>query len=449
MLRMRGLLIASIVLAALAGGIYWSNKHEEAEAKKPSAGEPPKILMLPSAELQKFEIRKIGVAPVIVDHISGQWQMTAPRPLATFLGPVGEVITALASVTADRLVEDKAEDLSELGLSSPALDIIATRKDGKTSELLIGEETPTGRSYFAKLAGDPRIFTISSSTRASFDKTWNDFRDKHLMTFDQNKVTGIEMNAKGEDFAFGKNNQNEWQIVKPGPMRADGGQFSDLISALSSATMETTGAEDEGKKAGEAFASGSLFAAAKVSDSSGTQELTIRKGKDQSYYAKSSVVAGAYKVPASLAEGLNKSESDFRNKKLFDFGWDNPIKIDVRDGANRAIYDRSGEKWFLAGKRMDTATMSDAIAKLRDTAATAFPDKGFTASVLDIAVTSSDGKRVETIDISKSGDGYIARRENEPGLYRLDAAVVAEFQKALSAVKPAAPQPSPANAKKK
>ncbi len=448
MLRIRGLLIAVVVLAAIGGGMYWSNKHQAAEANKPAAGAPPKILQVPTTELQKIEIRKSGSPVTIVDRQSGKWEMTAPEKLQTSAPDVGGMIEAFSDVTADRLVEDKAANLSQFGLANPALDVIASWKNGKTSELQFGDETPTGGTYYAKLAGDPRVFTVSNATRANFDKSWNDLRDKRLLTFDQSKVTGIELDAKGETFAFGKDNQNEWQIVKPQPMRADGGQFADLMGALSGASMEPSAAGDERTQVEAAYASGSPVVTAKVSDASGTQELMIRKGKDEGYYAKSSVLTGAYRVPSSLAEKLDKPVSDFRNKKLFDFGWDNPVKIDIRDGANRTIYVRSGETWFLAGRQMDAGTMSDLVEKLRDLSATGFPAKGFTASTLEISVTSKDGKREETVEISKSDDSYIARRVNEPSLYQLDASAITELQKALSAVKPAA-LPSATNAKKK
>ena len=69
-----------------------------------------------------------------------------------------------------------------------------------------------------------------------------------------------------------------------------------------------------------AFARATPVATAKVTDQSGTQELQVRKNKD-TYYAKSSAVEGAYKVDSTLGQALDKGLDDFRNKKLFDFGF--------------------------------------------------------------------------------------------------------------------------------
>ena len=122
-----------------------------------------------------------------------------------------------------------------------------------------------------------------------------DLRDKRLMTFDQDKISRVELTAKHQTIEFGRIGPNEWQILKPKPMRADGFQVEDLVRKISGANMDTTASDEDLKKAAEAFASGTPVAIAKVTDATGTQTLEVRKSKDV-YYAKSSVVEGVHKV---------------------------------------------------------------------------------------------------------------------------------------------------------
>ena len=61
-------------------------------------------------------------------------------------------------------------------------------------------------------------------------------------------------------------------------------------------------------------------------------------------------------------------------------------------------------------------------------------------------MTSNMGKRVEHVIISKQGNQYFAKREDEPSIYGVDSKAVEELQKAAADVKEAAP---PAPAKKK
>jgi hypothetical protein len=438
MLRMRGLVVALAVLVALAGGVYWSNKAKEAETKKPATDAPPKILAFPGNPIQKVEIHRPGGETTVFEK-RGAWVLTSPRPLAADQDAIMSIVAGLSDVNADRLIEAKPADLGTYGLAAPALDVAVTPKNGKVRRLLIGDEAPTGNGYYVKLADDPRVFTVASYTKTSVDKTEKDLRDKRLLTFDTGKLSRIEVAAKGPAFELGKNNQNEWQILKPKPMRADGGLVDELIGKLQDAKMDTSATEEDAKKASAAFAGAAPMATVKVTDAAGTQQLQVRKDKEHEYYARSSVLDGVYKLTPGVGSAFDKSVEDFRAKKLFDFGWSDPTRVDVREGAKSASYSRSGDKWFSNGRAMDTVSVGMLVDKLRDLAAVSFADKGFAEPSIDLSVTSQDGKRTEKVSLAQSGGEWLAMRENEPSIYRLDRNAVADIDRLMAAVKPAAP----------
>jgi len=433
-MKFRGLLAAVVVLAALGGALYWSNRKQKAEAAKPSTDTAAKILNIPEDQIQEVRLKKAGGEPTVLHKGSdGKWEITAPKPSRADQDAAKSLVTAVASLNADKTVEDKATDLSAYGLNSPNLDVTILKKDGKTQDLLIGDDTPTSSGAYVKLANDGHVYTVSTYVKNNLAKTPNDLRDKRLLTFDQDKLTRVDIQAaKGETIEFGKNNQNDWQILKPKPLRADGSQVEELIRKLKDAKMDTSISDEEAKKAATAFASGTKVAVATVADASGTQTLEVRQDKDKNYYAKSSALDGIYKVTADLGQGLDKKVDDYRNKKLFDFGWTDPTKIQI----NKASYDKVGDKWMSGSKQMDAPSVQAAVDKLRDLAATKFVDSGGGGTpVLDIEVTSNGGKRVEKATITKQGDSYFAKRENEPSIYEIDSKAVDELQKAASAVK--------------
>jgi hypothetical protein len=208
--------------------------------------------------------------------------------------------------------------------------------------------------------------------------------------------------------------------------------------------METASSDADAKKAAAAFASGTQVGTAKVTDAASTQELQIRKSKED-FYAKPSAVPGVYKVPRDLGSGLDKTVDDFRNKKLFDFGYDDPGKVELHDGAKAYFLIKGGQDWWSAdSKKMDSTTVQALIDKIRELSASKFVDSGFTTPLLALTVTSNDGKRVEKASISKSGDAYIAKRENGPSLYQLDSSAVTDLQKLAADLKPAAAPPAAA-----
>jgi hypothetical protein len=66
-------------------------------------------------------------------------------------------------------------------------------------------------------------------------------------------------------------------------------------------------------------------------------------------------------------------------------------------------------------------------------------DTGFTTPAIELTVTSSDGKQVERVEISRNGASYVAKREGEATLYEVSAAAVTDLQKAADEMKVAAP----------
>jgi len=355
---------------------------------------------------------------------------------------VNQLVSSAANIASDRVIEDKMSDPKTYGFNDPALKVDITSKGGKVSHFLIGDDTPTNGGSYAMLEGDPKVYTVASNVKSSLNKTYNDLRDKRLLTFDQDKLSRVELTAKKQTEEFGRD-KDQWQIVKPKPLRADGSQVDELIRKLRDVKMDPAVPDEDAKKAVAAFASGTPVATVKFTDPSGTQQIEIKKNKDD-YYAKSSAIAGVYKVPSELASGVDKGLDDFRQKKLFDFGFNDPNKVEMHDAGKTYSFTKSGDDWSENAKKMDSISMQSFLDKVRDLSAGKFIDSGkLGVPTTDITVTWSDGKRVEKVLISKQGNDYIAQRENEPALYGLDAKSVDDLSKAASDVKPA-PPPAPA-----
>ena len=437
-MRSRGLLIAAILFVGLAGVIYWSNKQKAKEESAPPKDTTPTVISVSQADITKIELKKKDGRDVVLEKSGSDWRITAPQTWAADQDTVNGLLSSLSTLTGDNVIEQKATDLAQYGLAPPAETVVIGLKNGKSKTLLVGDEAPTGGEVYAMAVGDPKVYTMASYNRNAVDKSVNDLRDKRLLTFNQDSLARVELSSKGQDIEFGKNNQGDWQILKPGPYRADGLQVDELVRKLKDAKMDLTGSEDDRKKAAAAFASATPVGTAKVTDASGTQELQVRKDKAGAYYAKSSVVEGVWKSTSELGDGLNKTVDDFRNKKLFDFGFDDPNKIEMHDGAKSYFFTRGGDKWFSSGKELDTVSIQSFIDKLRELTAAKFVDSGFVTPALDVTVTSKDGKRTDKASFSKQGADYVARRENETSLYQVDGKTIQDLEAAAAAVKPTA-----------
>ncbi len=431
MMKPTGLLGATGVLIVLTGTVWWFNKHPKKDT--PLTPASPKILALGEDQIVGLRIAKPGSDPLVLKNLAGSWTVAEPKAMPADQDAVKSLVTTAASLNADRLIDDHPASMAEFGLVSPPLEVDVTVKGGTVNKVLFGSDTPSGSDSYARLESKPAVYTVISSTKSTFDKSVNDLRDKRLLPFNQDKLTAVSVTSKGPSFEFGKNGQSEWQITKPKPMRADTSQVDDLVRKLKDAKMDLGAGADEQKKAAAEFAAGAKIGTASVTDNSGTQTVEIHQAKDKTYYAKSSAVEGTYKLAGDLGDGLKDKDVDsFRNKKLFDFGFADPTKIEI----NGVSYQKSGDKWNGPSGQYDSGSIQSVIDKLRDLSAAKFSDKMTGAQVLALNVTSGDNHKIEKVVVNKAGDEYYAQREGEPALYGIDSKAFDELQKSISGIKP-------------
>ena len=306
-MNFRGLIVAVVVLAMLGCALYWSQHHKPAEESAAvPASTAPVIVKINPADVSQLVIQQ--KEPVTLKKTNGQWQITGPKPYPADQEAVAGVLSTLSGLNADRIVEEKASDRKQYGLDPAQVELDISVKGG-TRQLLLGDDTPTGGNVYAALSTDPRVFTIAGYQKSSLAKGLNDLRDKSLVTLSADKVSRVELLKKGEDLEFDRT-KDGWQILKPASSPADSVAVNTLVSTLTNARMDLNTTTD----AAAEFARAMPLATAKVTGDAGVQSLEVRKNKDD-YFAKSSAVAGIYKVDSSVGQGLDKKIDDFRQKK--------------------------------------------------------------------------------------------------------------------------------------
>ena len=96
------------------------------------------------------------------------------------------------------MLDPNVTDLASYGLEPPQVAVTFKLAGGASRTLRIGEDTPAGSNTYAKVDGDPRLFTIASSNKTTFDKQSKDLREKHLLIFDNDKLSRVELDVAGQ-----------------------------------------------------------------------------------------------------------------------------------------------------------------------------------------------------------------------------------------------------------
>lgn len=448
-MRFKGLLAASVALAVLGGLVWWSNKSMPEGGAKQDAqghdhgqgdGDAPVMMSLKKDDIRKVEIRRAeGEVTVVSREGTGGWMITEPKKYAADPDAMTALVGALSDLHAEKLVDEQAADFSPYGLKEPSVAVTATLKDGKTHTVMVGDETPAGGGFYVRTGADKRLFTVAGFTKAGIDKTAADLRDKRLLTFGKDFVTKVEIVGKAGAIEFAHAGQDQWQIVKPAPMRADGWQVDELLRKLVDAKLDATVSDEAAKRNEAAFAGAAVVATVKVTDLQGTQTLEVRKGKD-GLLVKSSAVEGVHALAADALAGIEKTAMEFRSKKLFDFGFTEPSKVEVTAGGRTRVFAKSGETWAEGGKTMDSIGVQSLIDRLRDLTAAGFPAKG--GGQAEMMITVQAGKGSERVAVTKAGEKYYAVREGEQAVYEITGPDVEALRQAAADVKASQPKPA-------
>lgn len=446
MMKMKQLVVATVVLAALAATLYWSNHRKPASdtvTAAPSATNA-KVISLTQDDITKLEVKKKDGEDVVLSRAgTANWKIISPKPLVADQESVSTILYNLSPMDGATLIDEKASDLKQFGLAEPEAQVTATGKDGKTHTILVGDETPTGDSAYVMVSGESKVYLVPKNTKSNLDKDLKDLRDKRLMPVDFDKLTapGVEISGAKLHLKF-SSVDGKWTVQSPANLRGDTSKMETIIEKLRTSTMDPSTSDADMKKAASLFASGAPVATLKATDASGSQELQIRKAAD-GYYAKTTAMDGVYKVPNDLGDAVSKDAEDFREKRVFDFADEDPDKVELHDGSKAYFLTRNGEDWWSAdGKKMDPLSVQEFLRTIRTLTATKFATSGFSSAALSLTVTSKDGKRIEKVDISKGGNDYLAKRSDGPALFDLDAKTIDDMRKAADGLKPAEVPPA-------
>ena len=431
------LLIAVALLAVLGGAVWYTRENPPADEDA-----APKVVEFDEDALQSLTLHQAGQDPItVVRDADGEWEFGGGLDLAADDGAIGQMTSSLASLNADRVVSENVVEWGPYELSEPALSVTYELEEGG-GELQFGRDTPTGSGVFARLKGDPRLFTVYSYNKTSFEKSVFDLRDKRLVRVDQDSISEVTVQAGGRGLGFVQED-GDWSIVQPMALRADDFTVGDLVRAVR--TAEMTEVLDETNTSDE-YSFARPLATVTIQDEAGSHELVVAKSGD-TYYARSSDQTGVYGVSSTLSESLDKPVDEFRNKKLFDFGFDDPARVAVRDGEVAATIVRADDKWILeshANREADSEMVQTLIDRLRGLTATGFPSNdaadhakyGLAPAAIETAVTpQGDEASPEQVAISsaESQPAYAARA-GEPHTYEIEQSAAQSIQTALQAV---------------
>jgi hypothetical protein len=166
--------------------------------------------------------------------IDGTWKMTAPVATDAEQGDLDSLIAAAATLRADELVTEKAKDLKEYGLETPAAAVKFFNGDKEVRSVLVGKKNTDGRS-FAKLEAAEAVVLFDPALTA---KLLGEYRKRAVWSgIDASQVTNLTVSSDNSNFSFAKLGQ-AWLDTQKADDQPDVVKVTDTLAALAGLKAE-------------------------------------------------------------------------------------------------------------------------------------------------------------------------------------------------------------------
>jgi hypothetical protein len=173
---------------------------------------------------------ELSRAPTVTNVVS-RWTLTRPLIARADQDKVSELLSDLEGLRIQDFVSEDPKDVHTYALDEPEREVTVFSGDtGKT--LVLGQPlTNDASKVYAKLKASPSIFTVSADAAKKFNTQINDLRDRRVLVFDDEAVTGIEI-LRGTDAIQLRSGTNGWTLTAPVALAADDGAVRQFLRDL-------------------------------------------------------------------------------------------------------------------------------------------------------------------------------------------------------------------------
>ena len=404
----------SVVLAVLlvAAGVFYyvydvrmAPEREKAETRK------GRVFTAESQDVTQLVLKRPNES-VELKREGEAWQMVAPVRARADRGPVEEVITNALTAKIDREIVAAPASLGEFGLDKPGAELTLTLKDGKQLGLVMGAKSPTGVWVYAKERDKPNVFVIGDSVLRDATRPVADFRDKTILAFDRQQVTGLEVVTRDDTLSLEPADANRWKLTRPVALAADGETVNGFFEKLSAAKVKEFVAE-----APPSLEPYGLDRPWRVTLHTGKDKerasRTLLIGKidaAKGVYAMRAGESSVMLIPEDVWTALPKNVAVVRDKTVVPFDREKVTRLEVESPQGPVTLVRENDKWRIAAPQALAADQVEAgslLVKLQNLKAQGFLGEDAAAiprflARPEVKVTVTDGAGAKSLLLAPS-----------------------------------------------
>ena len=367
--------VLAVILVAL-GAFYYVYEVRLGPDRELKAARHGRVFAAEPKDATSVAIKREGDTVRVAREGDG-WQMLEPVKARADRGTVDEVLTNILTAKMDRVIASAPASLGDFGLQTPSAEVDVTLKDGKHAVLLLGAKNPTGVWVYAREKDKTPVFLVGESLFRDATRPLVDFRDKTLLSFDRNAVSGVELVTRDDSIALAPKD-GRWVITRPVALPADGDLVGEFLDKLSSVRVKDFVAESPPSLAPYGLERPFRIAiqTGKEGDRA-TKSLLLGNTDDakKGIYALRPGETSVLLLPEDMWKAVPKNVAVLRDKTVIDVDRDKLTRLDIEGPRGHVTVAREKDRWQVVTPEAapaDQVEVGAVVSRLRDLRALAF-----------------------------------------------------------------------------
>jgi len=302
------------------------------------------VIYVKQDNVEKIRIKRPSL-DLMLEKNQNTWQITSPVKALADKDRVSQLLEKLKKAKVKKFIDEKTSNLKPYGLVNPYIQIFLWEK-GKDNplKLLIGNKKKED-TFYARKVENSSVFLIDKDIVDSLPQKAEDIREMHILRFDIDKITKIELNYPGIKIIIDREDKDNWKIKSPVLTKADEMAIKRLLwdikdTKLNSFLPASYLKKIEHKKPDVTI---SLWEKEKA------HKLTIfSKGVlEKKICGKSTLHTLPFTLKDEIKKNLFVTIFDIRDRHLLNF---DPLKIDkfeIKYNSNIIKVEKRGRRWKI------------------------------------------------------------------------------------------------------
>ncbi|MFW6438085.1 MAG: DUF4340 domain-containing protein [Armatimonadota bacterium] len=339
-------------------------------------------------QVTSVRIERADEEDLVLEKRGDDWYIVEPL---SGLADSEEVMRVVREVAELRpRTSREGVDLTDEHYGLTDADLVATiaYNGGKSAQLKIGAEAPSGTERYATASGSDRLYIVGASTRTTLWKNPDELREKDVADIAADEVRKVTVDHGDEHVVAVRSGGEEeptWRLTAPLDTVADEWNVKQLINKIADLRAEGFLSPGEAEEADTGFAEPQ----AKISfEIANDEPLTVTFGKTEPReigdpateqevtWVRTSRRDEVLLVKADTLESVQKTAFDLRDKSIVSFERDKVtrVKVERTEGLSFTIANRP-DGWFVEKPQSAPArqgAVDDVLWNLEDVSATEF-----------------------------------------------------------------------------